>query len=271
MRLAVGIDVGGTKIAAGLVDCGRGIVLRELRLPTDAASRSATAILLDCVDLAAQLAADVQVPVGVGICELVSAEGAITSAVTLDWRDLDVAGAFGRRLGTVTVESDVRAGALAESRVGAGAGHDPLVYIAVGTGISFALVESGRVYRGARGNAIVLGAPAVEGVASGRALARMAREPSAQEVLADPRHRPLVEGAARALGVAIAGVVNALDPAVVVIGGGLGLVEDYRELAVAAMRPLIDSASTRDVPVLPASLGAQAGIVGAALATESSR
>ena len=271
MRLAVGIDVGGTKIAAGLVDCGRGVVLRELRLPTDAARRSATAVLLDCVDLAAQLAAAAQVPVGIGICELVSPTGAITSAITVDWRELDVTGAFGRRLGPVTVESDVRAGALAESRFGAGRGHDPLVYISVGTGISFAFIDGGRVYRGARGNAIVLGAPAVEGVASGRALASAAGESSAQPVLADPRHRPLVEAAARELGVAIAGVVNALDPAVVVIGGGLGLVESYRELSVAAMRPLIDSASTRSVPVLPASLGAQAGIVGAALTADQAR
>ncbi len=266
MTLAVGIDVGGTKIAAGLVDRDRGAVLRELRIPTAAGTRPPRAVLADCADLARRLASGGRLPVGVGICELVAVDGTIGSAVTVDWRDLDVASAFGAGLGTVTVESDVRAGGLAEAQFGAGAGRDPVVYVSIGTGISYALVVAGEVYRGGRGNAIVVGAPAVEQVAGGRALALAAGEPSAERVLADPRHEPLVRAATDALGLALAGLVNALDPEILVIGGGLGLVQGYREAAVAAMRPHIDSPGTRDLEVVPATLGAQAGIVGAALA-----
>ena len=66
----------------------------------------------------------------------------------------------------------------------------------------------------------------------------------------------------------LAWLVNALDPGLVVIGGGLGLVDRYRELAAEAMRPLIFAHNSRGVPVVPAQLGADAGVIGAALAAE---
>jgi hypothetical protein len=51
-----------------------------------------------------------------------------------------------------------------------------------------------------------------------------------------------------------------------VIGGGLGMVDSYRERAISAMRPLIFADNTRDLPVVPAELGVDAGVIGAALA-----
>jgi predicted NBD/HSP70 family sugar kinase len=63
----------------------------------------------------------------------------------------------------------------------------------------------------------------------------------------------------------LAWLVNAVDPGTVVVGGGLGLVDRYRDLAVAAMRPMIFAGNTRDLPVVPAQLGADAGVIGAAL------
>ena len=124
----------------------------------------------------------------------------------------------------------------------------------------------GRAYAGARGNAICTGAPPLEEVASGLALARAGRRERAQDVLADPALDGVVAVAATALGTGLAGLVNALDPGALVIGGGLGLAERYRGLAITAMRPLIFADDTRDLPVLPAELGAEAGVIGAALA-----
>ena len=80
-----------------------------------------------------------------------------------------------------------------------------------------------------------------------------------------------LEAAARELGVGLAWLVNALDPGTVVIGGGLGLVDRYRDLAVAAMRPLIFADNTREVPVVPAELGMDAGVIGAALVAAGAR
>ena len=65
--------------------------------------------------------------------------------------------------------------------------------------------------------------------------------------------------------------MNALDPEAVVIGGGLGLVSSYREAAVAAARALIWAEDVRGIPIIPADLGGDGAILGAALAAPSSR
>ena len=182
-------------------------------------------MLDDCVAMARRLAAGrSDIAIGMGVCELVDNEGHTQSAQTLDWRTLDVVGAFAQ-IGPAVVESDVRAAALAEARFGSGRGVDELLFVTVGTGISCCLVLGGRAYAGARGNAICFGAPPVENAASGLALAAAGGRERAEEVLADPALDDVVGEAAAALGAGLAWLVNALDPGKVVIGGGLGLVE----------------------------------------------
>lgn len=268
MTRAIGIDIGGTKIAAGMVDTATGTCEARFERVTRP-ERDAAVVLGECVAMARRLAGgEAGVPVGVGVCELVDRNGHTQSAQTLDWRAIDVAGAF-RDIGPAVVQSDVRAAAVAEARFGGGRGIRELLFLTVGTGISSCLVLEGRAYEGARGNAICFGAPPVENAASGLALAAAGGRAWAEEVLADPALDGVVETAAAALGAGLAWLVNALDPGGVVIGGGLGLVDRYRELAVAAMRPMIFAENTREVPVVPAELGADAGVIGAALAAVS--
>ncbi len=243
MDVICGIDVGGTKIAAGIVDPVRGGVKGRLEVPTRP-ERGGQAILDDCVAMAAELAADT---VGIGLCELVDIDRKIVSAATIDWRELDVEAAFGDRV--VIVESDVRCAAHAESSFGRAWRETNFLYVSAGTGIAGCLVRNGEPWLGAHGHAIVIGAPPVELVASGLAI----------EQGAD------FGEAADALGRELAGLVNFLDPAAIVLGGGLGLNRDYRNRAARAMRPLIYSDAARDVPLHPGMRGANAGIVGAAL------
>jgi glucokinase len=262
---AIGIDVGGTKIAAGLVDTRTGECEARFERVTRP-ERDALVVLADCVGMAQRLAAGQgDVPIGIGVCELVDREGHTQSAQTLDWRAVDIAGAFAE-IGPAVVESDVRAAAVAEARFGGGRGVEELLYVTVGTGISCCLVLDGNAYPGARGNAICFGAPPVEDAASGLAIAAAGGRAWAEEVFADASLDHVVEAAAAALGAGLAWLVNAVDPGTVVIGGGLGLVDRYRELAVAAMRPMIFADNSRDLPVVPAELGADAGVIGAALA-----
>jgi glucokinase len=264
MTRAIGIDVGGTKIAAGVVDTDTGVVEARLERGTRP-ERSHSAVLDDCVAMATRLASgQAGVPIGIGVCELIDLAGRVRSAQTLDWRQTDVAGAFGP-LGRAVVESDVRAAALAEARFGAGRGVEEMLFVIVGTGISCCLVLGGRPYTGARGNAICFGAPPLEDAASGLALAAAGGRERAEEVFADQALTGVIQAAARELGVGLAWLINALDPGIVVIGGGLGLLDGYRGLAVEAMRPLIFGDDTRDVPVVPAALGADAGVIGAAI------
>lgn len=250
MTLAVGIDVGGTKIAAGLVDVAGGEVLRFERVATRP-ERGGAAVLADCVALAERLGGD-GVPVGVGICEVVGRDGQLATAETVDWRDLDAAGAFAG--GAVTVESDVRAAALAEARFGAGAGLGSFLHVVVGTGAAACLVLGGRPHPGEHGNAIILGAPPVEEVAGGATLGERVHDPAVRAE------------AAAAVGRVLAVLVNALDPAAVVVGGGLGASDGFADGIASALRPAIWCEATRGIAVVPSALGERGGVIGAALA-----
>jgi glucokinase len=268
VSVAVGIDVGATKIAAGVVDTSRGALLEATRRPTPGDPMEA---LETCTRMVVELSPSEPPPVGIGLCELVTPEGEVTSGESVDWRGLDVPSLLGGAE-SVRIESDVRAAAAAEARYGAAVGAASALYLNIGSGISHCLLLDGTPHAGARGNALVTGAPPVETWSSGAGLARQAGTESAQAALADPRHAGLVAGAADRLGAALAMLVNALDPEVVVIGGGLGLDARYREMVVAAARPLIYAPATAALPMVPARLGFDAGVLGAAaLAVEPAR
>jgi glucokinase len=247
---AVGIDVGGTKIAAGLVDVARGEVLRSERIATRP-ERGGAAVLADCAALAERLGGD-GAPVGIGICEVVGRDGRLATAETIEWRGIDVAGALAGA--ALTVESDVRAAALAEARFGAGAGLGSFLHVVVGTGAAMCLVVDGRPHLGEHGSAIILGAPPVELVAGGAALGERASDPAVRAE------------AAAAVGRVLAVLVNALDPAAVVLGGGLGASAGFADGVVAALRPAIWCEAARDVAVVVSALGEEGGVIGAALA-----
>jgi glucokinase len=257
VTLALGVDVGGTKLAAARVDVERGAVVAARRLPT-AAERGSGAVLGDCRALLAELA-EGGMPAGLALCELVDPAGRVRSAETVDWRDADLS-AFD------VVESDVRAAALAEARFGAGREHPDFLYVSVGSGISHCLMTEDGPRLGVRGSAIGTGAPLVERWSGGLALARRTGHASAEDALADPGTAGIVEDGARRLGTALAALVNALDPGAVIVGGGLGLHDAYRGRVEAALRDGVYDVEARALPVLPAGLGADAAVIGAALA-----
>jgi glucokinase len=257
----LGFDVGGTKIAAGVVDTASGQVSERLSWLTEPRKRSAGAVLDGLVACATAIAPE---RIGIGVCELVDPSGRTTSAYTIDWRDRYLPDAFAV---PCTVESDVRAAALAEARFGAGRGLGSFLYVTVSTGISHCLVIDGRPWPGARGNALVTGNPPVELVASGKALQDASDRSSAQAVLVDPDCAELVAKAAGELAGALAALVDALDPEAVVIGGGLGLERRYREQWEPPLRArLYARATAASLQVIDAKLGPDAGVVGAALA-----
>ncbi len=292
---AVGLDVGGTKIAAGVVAFPSGRVLARRTVPTNAA-RAGQAVLDDTLavaremlDAAATRGHDV-CGIGAGVAELVDLQGRITSAQTIAWRGVPVQDALSR-LAPAVVESDVRAAALGEALCGAGRPYATFIYVTVGTGISYCLVQDGHPYAGVHGNALVFASaplstvctacgaelhPVLEEIASGPALVARynARRPDGaargQDVTAaamagDDVAVEIVRSSGAALGVSVAFLVNALDPAAVVVGGGLGAAGGvYWDSFVAATRGHIWSETIRDVPILPAALGVDAGFIGAA-------
>jgi glucokinase len=150
--LTIGVDVGGTKVAAGVVD-ESGAILARTRKPTPSASPSDVEdVIAGCVDELRLSHPDVEA-VGVGAAGFVDARRAtVLVAPNLSWRNEPLRDAVAGRVGLpAVVENDANAAAWAEYRFGAGRGETHLVVITVGTGIGGGIVLDGQLYRGRYG------------------------------------------------------------------------------------------------------------------------
>lgn len=150
-ELTVGVDVGGTKIAAGVVDEG-GTILRRTRRKTR--SDDADAIISTIIDVALELADTENVAaVGVGSAGFVDAQrSTVLFAPNLAWRDVPVRERVMDATGLPTVvENDANSAAWGEFRFGAAADLDHMVCVTIGTGVGGGIVLGGELYRGAHG------------------------------------------------------------------------------------------------------------------------
>src|SRR3984957_4420310 len=151
MTLAIGVDVGGTKVAAGVVD-EQGRILAKLKRSTPAASpaRTEQAIADVVTELLAQVPPDQITAIGLGAAGCGDgARATMLFAPTLAWRDEPLKQRVEERLGReVVVENDANASAWAEARVGAARGDREVMLVALGTGIGAGIWIGGELYRG---------------------------------------------------------------------------------------------------------------------------
>lgn len=291
---AIGLDVGGTKVAAGIVTPDGEVIAKRV-IPT-LPKRGGEAVLTDALALAESLRTEAMSlghkvsAIGVGVGELVDLEGNVVSEQTILWRGLPVRERFAA-LAPAVIAADSRAAAFCEAKFGAGRNRRIFLYLTLGTGIGSCLVLDGVPYTGARGATGTLASspltqrctecgsvlrPVLEEIASGPGLVARynrlagASVAKAEEVLAaaaagDSRAVQVVESAAEALGATAALMVNVLDPEAIVIGGGLGMAGGLHwEIFLASTRRHIWSDIHRDLPIVTAAYGGDAGLVGAA-------
>jgi glucokinase len=189
----IGVDLGGTKILAGVIDSELRVHARAQRLvPNDDQERIIEALVEAAEEVRSGTAPET-FGVGVGVpCLIDQQRGTAVMAVNLSWTEIDLSTVLSERLGLpVWVDNDANAAMLAEQRAGAARGARHAAMLTVGTGIGGALVVNGELYRGSRGAAGELGHMVVdedgppcqgncpnhgclEAVASGTALAREA-------------------------------------------------------------------------------------------------
>ncbi len=283
----LGLDLGGTKIAAGVLVGER--LVSYLERPTP---KGATAIVRALAEAAREAARGQAVAaVGVGTPGPLDFErGVVRFAPNLPgFKNFPLKARLEALLGLpVELENDANAAALAEHHLGAARGARHSLFVTVSTGIGGGVIVDGKVHRGAFGQGgevghltVLPGGPlcgcgnrgCLEAVASGRALERDAayaygREVPVPELFSrkDPKARALVEGAAFYLGLALAGLQKVLDPEVVVLGGGvaLGGGEAFVRRVEAAYRGHLRG--WRRAPLRLAALGRETGVIGAALA-----
>lgn len=292
---AIGVDVGGTKIAAGLVTFPKGEVQARQQIPTTPA-RGGEAVFVEVRRLCEALLGVARGQhrrvdgIGIGVCELVDRAGQVASENCVAWKSVPVRERLSQLAPTI-IEADVRAAALAEARFGAGKSFSQFLYVTIGTGISSCLVLDGRPFTGAHGAAGTMASSpwgleceqcghvsrhTLEAIASGPALVARyhQRHPAGAEtgpaVLAaaeagDPEAMHVVRSAGEALGSTVGLLVNVLDPEAVVVGGGLGLSEGpYWASFLGSTRRHIWSELHRELPIVRAATGPDAGVIGAA-------
>jgi glucokinase len=307
-RLALGVDVGGTKTEILLAGRG-GRVLAETRIPTHAEGGAAAALPSAARAARAAFGAsmDGAAAVGVSIAGQVGQRGMLLGAPNLGWTGADV-----RRLAIAAfdlpavVVNDVRAATWAEWRLGAGRGARDLVVLFIGTGVGGGAVIGGRLLEGADGIAGELGHLTViaggrrchcgnlgcleaycggwaleeracqatlADPAAGAALVRLAGSPEAitGEVVAaaraagDALAARLVEETGEVLGAALVGLVNALNPRRVILGGGvMDGFPDLLDRATAAVHARSLPAARERVQIVRAGLADDAPALGAA-------
>lgn len=303
MSNTAGVDIGGTKVLAALVD-ERGAIAHRVGLATD--PDAGTASLLKALEQLLDGRGAGPDAIGVAIAAWVEyPNGRVAFAPNLTYEYPNVLDEVQKkfRLPTV-VENDANAAAWGERQFGAGKGSDDMLMLTVGTGIGGGIVAGGQLYRGHGGFAaefghmtIVEGGPqcacgqrgCLEALASGTAIGRMAREgigaasdsillelagenPTritgalvAEAARADDDFAVgVLERAGRSLGVGIANLVNAFDPELVVVGGS-GATAGHFLLDPARREVAARLAGRREAPeIVAAVLGNDAGVIGVA-------
>jgi len=306
--LYVGVDVGGTKVAAGLVDA-EGRILSQIRVPMISHS-SAQAGLDAVLSGLEKITAGSSGVAGIGICSpgpLDPVSGVILNPPNLPcWRNFPLAESVQKVYRVrVRVDNDANAAALAEVRWGAARGYKNVFYATLGTGIGTGIVFDGQIFHGRTGaagegghNSIDYRGPicgcgkpgCIEALASGKAIARRARErimagaSSAMVTMAggdveairgetvgqaflagDTFAKELIMETIEMLAVWLANMIDLLDPEVIVIGGGAAMLyQPFYETLRGRIPQLTVNPRAAEVPVLSAHYGADSGIAGGA-------
>jgi glucokinase len=287
----IGVDLGGTKIAAGIVDrAGKVESLSEVQTPTASEDEVVGAI----GEAVAGLVGDGIAAIGLGVPSTIDqASGSAVSSVNIPLTDVPLRKLIGERFGLPCgIENDANAAAIGEWQTGAGRGTRDLIMLTLGTGVGGGLILDGRPYRGALGAAAELGHMVIEhdgrpcqGTCTGRGhleayATGLAAAADAQAVFGpDADAHTLLERAqegdeqaleilhrmGRRLGSALGSLVNIFNPEVIVVGGGWG--EAAGELLLTPTREVMLREGLTPgrelVRVVSGTLGPDAGVVGA--------
>lgn len=299
-RVVLAIDIGGTKLAVGVVD-EEGRVLESRRAPNpNPPTGDGEALLQSLLALVAELRTERSAFLGIGVgCggPMRWPSGEVSPLNIPSWRDFPLRARLAEEFDLpVRIHNDAICVAVAEHWRGAGAGVDNVLGMVVSTGVGGGLILGGRLIDGASGNAGHIGHMIVheqepvcacgaigclEAIASGPNLSAWAHKQgwrpgfprdqrTGHDLVEDARRGDrtaltAMQRAGRALGIGIASATTLCDLEVVAIGGGLSqagpLLFDPLE---ASLRERVGLEFARAVRVVPASFGQESGLVGAA-------
>ncbi|HTY13313.1 MAG TPA: ROK family protein [Candidatus Omnitrophota bacterium] len=286
-KIIIGIDLGGTKIAAAAADeCG--CILSEIIVPTEAKKGKKQVIhnVVKAINaLTISLRAKIE-KIGVGVPGPIDFKtGIVIDPPNLPgWKQVNLKAELGKHFrAPIFIDNDANCAALGEAEFGAGMHANDFIFITVSTGIGGGIIIDRKLYRGVNGSAGEFGHMIIdpsgfkcgcgnkgdlEAMASGTSIkTRSGEDAMAIHIEAqqgDKKALKVIEETAKYLGIGIANLVNILNPELVVVGGGLS---NMGELLLKPTRKEFNKHALalpkRSVKIVRAKLGARAGLLGA--------
>lgn len=284
--VVAGVDIGGTKIAAGRVD-GEARVSGAVLLPCRAQEGYEISLAQVYRAIEEVLTPDVA---GIGICApgpLNPKTGVVLNPPNLPgWRNVELARLVTERFGLpCRLENDANAAGLAEYLFGAARGYDSVFYVTLSTGVGAGIILDGKIYHGKNGAAAEgghvtidwqseavcnCGTPGcIEALASGTAIQKRygmtAEELAGRVATGDRRAVAILDEVAEMIAAWLGSVVSLLDPDIIVAGGGVSRIGEplFGRLRESVPRRTINQCASQ-TPIVPAALAENAGILGAA-------
>ncbi|PPR45314.1 MAG: Glucokinase [Alphaproteobacteria bacterium MarineAlpha5_Bin7] len=293
-KYSLGIDVGGTKTSIGIIDLNKGKVIKKIEIKSKTFKNDKKNLLnitknaLKIIRIAQREYSIKINKIGIGVPELINNDGIIKGAFNFKWENLSFKKHFQDFKIKAKADSDVRNALRGEKLYGAGKKYKNLIFVNIGTGLSYALYQNKKIYSGYNGFAIHFASSEInlfnpiknknfnlvpEDYYSGKSITKKLFKIINKKNIDDfgrinklnLKQKKYLEDIAKSLGSLIALLVNILDPQCVILGGGVALNNKFlNKMMIKYTRKYIFAKSCKKIPIINSKLKNDAALLGAA-------
>ena len=270
----IGVDIGGTKTAIGVIDYKTGKISKKIIFPSKS-FKNDTKNLNFLIEKTLALSNENKINhIGIGVPELINNKGIIKGNYNFNWNNINLTKYFPKNI-KVLVDSDVRCHLRAEKFFGVAKKYNNFVYINIGTGLSYAQFKENDIYSGANGYAIHFASSKIslydwkknkkislipEDYYSGKEIVKILN-------IKNPNTKKRVmQNVVEALATLIGSLINTIDPAKIVLGGGVIIHNTYfTEMLISNIRKYILADEIKKISINISKFKDDTGLLGAGL------
>ena len=272
---SIGIDIGGTKTSIGIIDNKTGKITSKIIIPSKKYKndkKNLNAIIKNALILSNKNNIKF---IGIGVPELINNKGIIKGKYNFNWYNKNLVNNFPKNL-KVSIDSDVRCHLRAEKYFGIAKNFKNFIYVNIGTGLSYAHYKDNKIYSGANGYAIHFASSKInlfdwkknkkislipEDFYSGKAILEVMKKNHNIN-----KQKKLLNNIADSLASLIGSLINTIDPANVIFGGGVVINNLYfKKMLIKYTRNYILADEVKKIKILTSKLKDNTGLLGAGL------
>ena len=270
----IGVDIGGTKTAIGIIDDINGKVYEKLIIPSKSFINDKNNLNLIISKILNLSHKNKIKHIGIGVPELINNRGIIKGNYNFNWNNKNLALCFPKNF-KVIVDSDVRCHLRAEKHFGVAKNYTNFVYINLGTGLSYAHFKDKKIYSGAKGYAIHFASSKIslydwkknkkislipEDYYSGKQLIKIL------SINNNLKKKKILKNVAESMASLIGSLINTIDPDKIVLGGGVIINNSYfKKILIEHIRKFILADEVKKINIKTSKLTNNTGLLGAGL------